>query len=106
MYSDDHCTTTLTDSRIPPPLEGPHYTRSLALLNCGSRGPAPYIGPHTVSGTFLIIPENSGTLYMRPFLDRSRQLPQPASTDASTYLGLLECGLTPSSAVLTGDGPA
>ena len=64
---------TLTDSRTPPPLGGPHYARSLALLNCRSRGPAPYIGPQTLSRTFLIIPENSGTLYSRLFLDRSRQ---------------------------------
>ena len=64
---------TLTDFRTPPPLGGPHYTRSLALLNCRSREPAPYIGPQTISRTFLIIPEDSATLYKRPFLDRSRQ---------------------------------
>ena len=73
MYSDDQCTTTLTDSRTPPPLGGPHYTRSLTILNCRSRGPSPYVGPQTLSRTFLIIPENSGTLHRRPFLDRSRQ---------------------------------
>ena len=38
-----------------------------------SRGSVPYIGPQTLSRTFLIIPEISGTLYRRPFLDRSRQ---------------------------------
>ena len=64
---------TLTDSRTTPPLGDPHYTRSLALLNCRRRGPVPYIGPQTISRTFLIIPENSGSLYRRPFLDRSRQ---------------------------------
>ena len=41
--------------------------------DCRSRVPAPYIGPQTISRTFLIIPENSGTLSRRPFLDRSRQ---------------------------------
>ena len=41
--------------------------------NCRSRGPAPYIGPQTISRTFLIIPENSETLYRRPFLGRSGQ---------------------------------
>ena len=46
---------------------------SLALLNSRSRGPAPYIGPQTLSRTFLIIPDNSGTLHRRPCLDRSRQ---------------------------------
>ena len=64
---------TLTDTRPPSPLGDPHYTRSLALLNCRRWGPAPYIGPQIISRTFLIIPENSGTLYRRPFLDRSRQ---------------------------------
>ena len=48
-------------------------TQSLAQLNCRSRWPAPYIGPQTISRTFLIIPENPGTLYRRPFLDCSRQ---------------------------------
>ena len=66
---------TLTYSRTPQPLGGPHYTRSLTILNSRSRGPAPYTyrGPQTISRTFLIIPENPGTLYRRPFLDRSRQ---------------------------------
>ena len=54
-------------------IRSPHYTMSLVTLNCRSRGPAPYIGPQTISRTFLIIPESSGTLYRRPFLDRSRQ---------------------------------
>ena len=32
---------------------------SLALLTAEAGGPAPYIGPQTLSRTFLIIPENS-----------------------------------------------
>ena len=72
IYSDDQCTTTLS-------LTSEHHHHSEVRTTQGhshystADAGAPYIGPRTISRTFLIIPENSGTLYRRPFLGRSRQ---------------------------------
>ena len=62
IYSDDQCTTTLS-------LTPEHHHHSEVRTTQGHS----YIGPQTLSRTFLIIPDNLRTLYRRPFLDRSRQ---------------------------------
>ena len=75
IYSDDQCTTTLS-----PTPEHHHHSEVRTTQGHSHNWTAEaggrlliYIGPQTLSRTFLITPDNSGTLHRRPFLDRSRQ---------------------------------
>ena len=82
-----------------------HNTTSLATLNCRGRMHAPYIGSHSLSRTFLIITDESGTLHRRPLLGRSRQNVKSPEA-ARQFRNVPNCAVTeitqlPNDAILT-----